>query len=467
VAGDGESDVLRDLLRQGLIERLQPAGWDAIDTAGRRFSLICFARPLASGLEAIAEVGEAVSFPDRAPIRIDDVRVGIGYEPLRRLSSLLGDQFSASVLSRSATRPEDLELGGEDDDGDEEIEHVYLSVIGGREAVPGAVQKLAELVLAEAVPFAERFVSLDALLAELADPEDRSCLDVRVPALLGAAGRFDQALAALDRYHEPAGSNFVFRRERRSAYQLRRWATNRGDPSLLPARPPPDTFEHPRKRQSLSQIRADSRARQQAVRAVQQQGRGRDRDALRQMLQEQLTSRGLTESPLWMERTLDHLWDTPAQQVRLALQGLTVLGRFGLGVAKAIRDRELPDLSTPDWLEPPDPAFYELPRAEKWIAIELDPDAYDWLERVHAAARPIAGIASVDSWLRWQPGNDRSRIAVHIGERAVGTMPENVTPVYLDAMSAADFREELARVPSRLARRPAQTFLLELASPTE
>jgi hypothetical protein len=38
-------------------------------------------------------------------------------------------------------------------------------------------------------------------------------------------------------------------------------------------------------------------------------------------------------------------------------------------VAQAIRARELPDWSTPQWLEPPAPAFYELPGGDRWSPV--------------------------------------------------------------------------------------------------
>ena len=92
------------------------------------------------------------------------------------------------------------------------------------------------------------------------------------------------------------------------------------------------------------------------------------------MLERELAQRGVTRSPLELELTLDHLWDTPAERMRTGVRGLKALGRLGRAVTKVIREGELPDLSRPQWLEP-----------------GID----ERLERIHQAARP-----RIMSWTR-------------------------------------------------------------------
>jgi hypothetical protein len=440
-----EASQLRAALRRGLAARLEGSAWSAVQD-GREgpFVLAQLVRPLADGFAATAEVLLSSVSPDRPPVLVNDVSLGLAYEPLRRLWPLLGDRFQLALVATSAREADDDESA--------------LFELGATREVPHAVEALASVILDRAVPYAQRYASFDALLAAFADGDD-----IRRPALLAAAGRFDEAAAALARYEPPRESGAFARQERRTAYQLRRWVSSRGDPSLLPDGPPPSALDDTPRRPSFAQATADVRARREAVEEVRRAGPGRDREAVRALLEDALARRGVTESPLSIEFTLDHLWDTPADRVRQGFQGLKALSRFGLGLAKAIRDHELPDMSTPEWLEPPEPAFYELPRGDRWIEAALDRGVEDWLERVRQEARPRAfGLASLHAWLAPAPDG----IAVHIGDRRIGLIAGDAVPAYAPVMRAAAFREELPCLRARLARRgqPPRP-ILELALP--
>jgi hypothetical protein len=189
------------------------------------------------------------------------------------------------------------------------------------------------------------------------------------------------------------------------------------------------------------------------------------------MLQGELARRGIEESPLWIEQRLDHLWGNRADRARLAVHGLTLVGRLGLGIAKAVAKRELPDISTPAWLEPPERAAYVLPGVDRWVAAQLEPDAAAWLERAHdAAPRLGATVVNIRAWLDRDPDAPAvpSRLAVHLGERRVGVLLDEAAAPYLPAMQAATFRDELPNVAARLTRRDTPPhWLLELAKPTQ
>jgi hypothetical protein len=466
VSRAGEAVELREGLRHGLVEVLARSGWSAVG-AGRvsPFVLVQLERPLVDGFAATAEVMLSSVTPDGPPVRITDVDGGVAYEPLRRWWPLLGDRFEGSLLATSLARPDSAEA--EDDEEAAAGDDVGpLFEVTARPEVPDVVEALASMVAQRAVPFAERYASVEELLAALRDGDDEGRVDIRVPALLAAAGRFDEAAAALARYEPPAEAGGFARRERRTAYQLRRWVAGRGDQSLLPDGPPPSGFADPSEQRSFADIRTSGRARREAVEAVRRTGRGRDRGEVRALLEHELARRGVTESPLALEHTLDHLWDTPGDRIRGGVQGLRALGRLGLGVAKAIRDHELPDLSTPEWLEPPEPAFYELPRSDRWILVSLDPDIGARLDRIHRAARPrVADIAFVPAWLQ-ADGSDAAGIGVFIGRDRVGVIPDDAVAAYRPTMHAARFRDEWPCLPARLARRTQPpSYLLELAMP--
>jgi hypothetical protein len=184
------------------------------------------------------------------------------------------------------------------------------------------------------------------------------------------------------------------------------------------------------------------------------------------MLREALARHGARkQSPLWIESRLDHLWDSPEDRVQLGIKMLKGAARLGIGVAKAIRDRELPDMSLPDWLEPPDHALYEVPRSDEWVAAELDPDARAWLDRAHEAAPRAFGIAMLSSWLRPAEGTDGAEaLDIYIGEHRVGKVPAEDTLAYEAVVADATARGEHPCLEAHLARR-GTNYILELAKP--
>jgi hypothetical protein len=444
---------LRAALRRGLIARLAGAGWREVEPGVDAFLVVGLLRPLDDGFAATAEVTTSWTFPDHPPVEVGVPRVGAAYEPLRQWWPLLGDRFGLSLLTTSASRPQG---GGDEDRGLLEVSEMH--------GVPAAVETLASMVLEHAVSYAERYADPEALLAAIGARDDTR-VDLRTPALLGALGRFEEAALALDRYEPPPGSGSLARSERRTAYQLRRLVGRRGDPSLMPSEPPPSEYEDRSRRSSFAETGAEVRAKREAVEVVRQSGRGRERDEVRAMLARELARRGVDESPLALEHTLDHLWDTPAERFDSGVQGLKALGRLGVGVAKAIRNRELPDLSTPQWLEPPDPAFYALPRSDHWTLVTLAPGIDDQLERIHQAARPrILGVAPVMAWLQPEPSSDD--IAVFIGHDRLGLIPADAVDSYRPIMRSARFREEFPVLAARLTHRTRPPHdLLELTLP--
>jgi hypothetical protein len=200
---------------------------------------------------------------------------------------------------------------------------------------------------------------------------------------------------------------------------------------------------------------------------VRERASGKSREDARAMLREALTRHGARrQSPLGIESRLDHLWDSPEDGVQLGIKMLKGDARFGLGVAKAIRDRELPDLSAPDWLEPPDHALYEVPRSDEWIAAELDPDARPWLDRAHEAAPHPFGIAMLSAWLR-RPGDGTGAgdpLDIYLGEQRVGRVPVEEAVAYASVVADAAARAEHPCLEAHLARRDGE-YLLEVAKP--
>lgn len=135
---------------------------------------------------------------------------------------------------------------------------------------------------------------------------------------------------------------------------------------------------------------------------------------------------------------------------------------------KMVREKKLPDLRPPDWLEPPARAAYELPRSESWIDVSVTSDTYAWLDEVHAQIPSVFGISNVRAWLSWEPEprQENSVLAVHLGKQRVGTIDRADAEGFVHVMDAAAFRDELPVVPASLARRTTDPrYVIEVAAP--
>lgn len=416
---------------------------------------MAFRYRLDDAFAATGEVWRPSGFPDVPPVLVTNVFVGVSYEPLRRLSPLL-DLFHVSVVDEDVW-PEVRE-NDDDENGERGEEPLEVRTAGD---AARAAERFAPLILDRARPFAAGHASLDALLAEFSGG------DITYTALLAAAGRFDEARESLERLPPPLERSEFTRGERRAVRQLKRWIESGGDPSLIPSSLPPNRLTGP-KPKPFSELWSESRARSAAVKETRAAVSGKSREQARTILRDALARRAVrAESPLWVENTLDHLWDSPGDRAQLGIQMFKGAARFGLGVVTAIRDRQLPDLSTPDWLEPPDHALYEVPRSNQWIAAELDPNAGPWLDRVHQAAPHAFGTATVTAWLHRAENQHGvpGVVDVRLGEQRVGRVPPSDVHAYLRVLADASARDEYPCIDARLTRRDTPIrYLLELAT---
>ena len=353
----------------------------------------------------------------------------------------------------------------EDDEDQEDEERWECRELRALADADGLAAELAEVARERAVPYAERYANLDALLERV---EWTRTVSVRFAALLAAAGRFEEAKAALPRLSAPTPGAQAVRVEQRAARQLERWIESGGDPALIPDAPPPPRYPDPQP-PSMSKLWQESRASSAAVDAVRREGVGKDRAELRAMLERELAKRGASQSPLWIEQTIDHLHDTPAQKRELLLNGLISAGKLGLKAFKGIREgRSLPDLSLPEWLNPPARAAWAVPRQHpgRWAEVQLAEGSGEWLDRVYEAIpRLIGSTASLEAWLDWDTNGERD-LAVYIGDRRAGTLKESATNAYRSVMHAAGERDESPYTQARLTPRPRPGgHLLEVQLP--
>ena len=450
-----DASEVRRLLTVALCARLQPAGWELLESDDGFFRLAAFRHALDEQWAATCELGRASSgIGHWPPVVVTNVMVGISYEPLRRLSPLL-DLYEVGVFHERVWPEPDHEADTKVADG---------LTISTDQDIERATERLAAVIMARAIPFAEQHADLEALLARFSQIEtDHARLTCA--ALEASAGRFDEARRTLKRLtgSELSGRG---RKVRRAARQLDRWISSGGSPSLIPSAPPPQRFRS-EPSQSFSEIRVQNRAQRAALDEVQAAAEGNPREQARQLLRDALSRRGADQpSPLWVEYQLDHLWDSRDDQIQRGVQFVKTVAGLGLTAAKAIRNREIPHLAPPDWLEPPSHALYATPGSGHWTAAELDPDARPYLDRVYEATPHVFGLAALTAWIRQTEAtpNAGAVIQVALGERSVGKISTTDAADYVPVLADAAARCEHPCLEAHLTLRNDE-YLLEVERP--
>lgn len=184
-----------------------------------------------------------------------------------------------------------------------------------------------------------------------------------------------------------------------------------------------------------------------AVRLVQE---GKGRDELRRDFEAELAAQRMSQDPIWVERTLDELEQSPADQMRKKAQNLLLVGST---LGRLARSRRIPD--APGWMNPPQAANYDGPprRGDK-VPVEVDPYATDCLDRALESAPGHVGDvqALVPVWFDWDTDAVRRRVAVYIGPTRVGALDRKSSESFAAVMKEAEERGGKPRSMSPLAR---------------
>src|SRR5688572_14337815 len=94
-------------LRDALVERLTPTGWQPADRGFERFGLFAFELALDARFSATAEVWTQPDNSHPRRLLVDFPTVGVAFEPLRRLAPLLGDRARFAALSEDVRDVDD------------------------------------------------------------------------------------------------------------------------------------------------------------------------------------------------------------------------------------------------------------------------------------------------------------------------------------------------------------------------
>lgn len=455
--------ALAAVLAKALTTRMTSAGW-SVDLARRvrpvGHDLPSFRHPVEGGFTATVEfmlVGPWVD--DDPPVKVA-AQVGVDYEPAYCLAPL--------VLGRESYSEWDTDLGDLLDPPEELV--VPMSSESDTDEV---ARRLVEPVLAHALDYVRTHASIDDMLDAARSDPDMFHLEIeQVPLLLAVAGRHDEARAALTRYRATDEWTVAQPKYRRFARQLTLWMDAGAvlpDPPISPVRSTPDWTETPRP--SFADTRRRSRARREAFDSVRHRAAGKTPDELRVMLREEYGRRDLPVSQLGIEVAIDMI---ERRQTRLGtasatIQGVGMVANQGWRLAKVItnlvRGGDLPDRpQRPAWLEPPDEATYPVEtdrQRHDWMTVGLDADAAGFLQRAHAAVRPLLGdpaiLRPIDTvllvaWLSRDttPPTDSSRLTVHLGEHKVGALAPADAQRWAAVMEAASKRQELPQMKATL-----------------
>jgi hypothetical protein len=336
------------------------------------------------------------------------------------------------------------------------------------EQIPAAVAVLVALVDEHADAFARARASADTLIADAqSEPEWRDFAAELVPAMLATLGRTDEAREALSGYTE-AATNQEYRRFSR---QLTRLLDGAVTLEQLEAASVMETGDarHFGEPATFAEIVDRARAQRSAVDAVRRASDGLARDQQRTMLLDELSQRGLSADPRWIEAKLDTL--DPSHEPVGWLEALGSIGRLAKDTVALVRTAGRGETAEdPAWMSPPEQASNPIGRSSgEWVAVDLDAGADDLLARVHAAARRrIGDTVMIDVWLGWEDANPATerRLGVSIGDQRAGLLGPDAKQRFAGVMAAASVRDELPRTAGRLSQRQIDPrYLLEIAVP--
>jgi len=415
-------DALVDGLHREVARRLCERGWTLVEGRSRgRPAVGVFTFPLDAGFSAITIFPWQ---PDPGTGLLVVGRLGVGYEPAARmLAAFIGSGASGVVLN----------------------EPTISATVSGVGEVSSAAEQLIDFAFSDAVRLAQGYADIDALVGALRDglavpftgeaapmyasqvtrPGSTLPLeDVQAElalALLATGGWHDRARRALANHIVHSGEEVIRREYERFVRQLTRWLDADGELSL-PTTPPQWPLSV-----SLQPTRV-------GLVTAEQEAFGKTRS-----LMGTLTEPGDNDP-----------------------------GRGGL--IHEILEGPNQSSKRPAWLKPPERAAYPIRRVGRSrAAVELDPTAQSWLDRVmQNSSRGSRRTIGVEVWLSWDqelPAFD-SHLCVYIGAEPVGVLSPDAAERFRPAMEAAAERDEDPWTTANLTTSTgAMPYVLEITVP--
>lgn len=413
-----------------LTTQLARDGWSRRFLHSGQLTLAEFTRPLGGGVAAATRIERVSWRPRQSTVEIA-VRLGYGYEPATALMP---------VLTLSA----DPMLVVEEN---ESTDPMWQIRPGRPVEVRTCADSIAAAVQSYALSLATPPVNVPTLIAALSDA-GRTSVHRRaelLPVLLASMGRMQDARALVT---DDSSADVDTRQHRRFLRQFSRWL-DAGSPTIPPVEQTLDLLPKPRATSPdalIERARREAKARHAAMRAVRSKSKGKSEAELAAMLTKEYQNSGLPIAPsaVTLNAQLLASGRRPFRRSRTGLHAAATIGRIGRDVVSEMQLRR----PEPTWLIPPERACYPLPvGARDWVAVDLAPDAREWLLAAGVAATQRLGpLTRVLVWLsrdvKPESPHDESGLLVHLGAHEVGTLPAVITGELQPYLSAADFYDE-------------------------
>ncbi len=413
---------------------LEPEGWRRRDRGSAAWA--SFTRSQGDELCATIELRYASvsSSPWPAPLSL---RFGVGYEPATALMPVVTMRWHFALVDEAAP-----------DDGRGPL------AITGPENITEASDRIVRMVKEHGLKGTERYPSVADLETRLAgapgsEPAHHEVLDRAV--LLAACGRHDAARKLIDAYAPQHLSETEELAYRRFVRQLGRWL-DAGGPTIPPLEE--SLREMPELRMPAppsSRSRQQAHASREAVLAARDKAAGKSHAELGELIVAEFSSRGLdlpSPSELAIAVEMLETGRQPFGKARQSWRALRLSGRLLGDTVGVLRGRQGSD---PDWLKPAQDASYPVRALDRFVAVEVAPDAAAVLRRACAEApRRMGPLALVELWLSEAGPVGDGPVTVHLGENTIGTLAPSDAAELADHRRAAAARGEKVRIRGRL-----------------
>lgn len=187
-------------------------------------------------------------------------------------------------------------------------------------------------------------------------------------------------------------------------------------------------------------MRAKSKAKDEAHDAARAQSKGKTLDQLKELVAAEYSARGIDIAPSVVAFNAEMLQveQQPFGRARSALKAIRMVKSGGADMIRLIKNASQGDAI---WLQPPSRASYPVHGGHRYVVVELEASAHDWLARVWAEAPRRMGLwVLVDVWLTRE--SFASQLIAHIGEQRVGTIRQADVSAFDQIMSAAALFDE-------------------------
>lgn len=442
-----------DAISDAVALELASTGWRR-RVLGRPFGVEAFTRDLGSGVLATMNIiSPWISIGTAWPQTLS-VDIGVDFEPALGLTPLL--TLPVMPMLVRAPTPDGRHAG-------------EVTVAGGRaDQRAEAVRAIVTEYATQAVAFAGGFDAAEILAAlrRGVDADGGEWWHQRYLVMLIASGRRDEVHDALATYEQRFASEPAAARGRRFARQVRRRAAE--SPADIPpveetlaVLPPPRRLRDVPK-PDLRDSWHRSRASRAAAKAVEARADGRSLAELREMLTTEYSKRAVAVSAIGVAISAEYIaaGRTPFGRVE---RGLNIAAAVTSAVVQLVQVFTRPgSMENPDWLTPPERAAYQVEASDDHaVAVRVDDDVRECLDRALAEGRHLGSLAQVPVWLTTPDSPDDS-VRVHLGSRPIGLVAATDAVSFASAFRAAALFDEDLTIEARVYRTVDGVHLVEL-----